>query len=119
MILITGASGGIGYELFKNLSIKNEVIAISNNKKLENNEKGIALFVIAKTNECFHAGLSKIRYFFLNKIGIKTNEAIVNLAWTNPIAPNSGAATFIKIKALPHTAPRKVKTTQYLNSIIK
>ena len=43
MILITGASGGIGYELFKNLSKKNEVIAISNNKKLENNEKGICV----------------------------------------------------------------------------
>jgi len=43
MILITGASGGIGYELFKNLSIKNEVIAISNKKKLKNNEKGICV----------------------------------------------------------------------------
>ena len=43
MILITGASEGIGYELFKNLSIKNEVIAISNKKKLKNNEKGICV----------------------------------------------------------------------------
>ena len=43
MILITGASGGIGYELFKKLSIKNEVIAISNSKKIDNNKKGICV----------------------------------------------------------------------------
>ncbi len=45
MILITGASGGIGYEIFKKLSIKNEVIAISNKKKLQNIEKGICINV--------------------------------------------------------------------------
>ena len=43
MFLITGASGGIGLELFRKLSIKNEVLAISNKKKLENYEKGICL----------------------------------------------------------------------------
>ena len=41
MIIITGASGGIGYELYKKLSIKENVIAICNLKKLENEEKGI------------------------------------------------------------------------------
>ena len=45
MFLITGASGGIGYELFKKLSTKNDVIAISNRKKLKNNEKGICINV--------------------------------------------------------------------------
>ena len=45
MIIITGASGGIGYELFKKLSTKNEVIAISNRKKLENYKKGICVNV--------------------------------------------------------------------------
>ena len=43
MIIITGASGGIGYELFKKLSKKNDLIAISNRKKLENFEKGICI----------------------------------------------------------------------------
>ena len=41
MFIITGASGGIGYELFQKISKKVDVIAISNRKKLENNEKGI------------------------------------------------------------------------------
>ncbi len=43
MLLITGASGGLGYELFKKLSVDNELIAISNKKKLENNGKGICV----------------------------------------------------------------------------
>ena len=41
MFIITGASGGIGYEIFQKLSIKNEVLAISNKKKLHSQEKGI------------------------------------------------------------------------------
>ena len=41
MIILTGASGGIGYELFQKISKKFEVIAISNKKKLKNNKKGI------------------------------------------------------------------------------
>ncbi|MCR8538775.1 MAG: SDR family oxidoreductase [Prochlorococcus marinus CUG1439] len=45
MLLITGASGGIGFELFKKLSIKNDVIAISNRKKIENNARGICVNV--------------------------------------------------------------------------
>ncbi len=43
MYLITGASGGIGKELFKKLSTKNDVIAISNSKKIDNNNKGICV----------------------------------------------------------------------------
>ena len=43
MLLITGASGGLGYELFKKLSVDNELIDISNKKKLENNGKGICV----------------------------------------------------------------------------
>ena len=30
----------------------------------ENNTNGIALFVTARSNECFHAGFNKIKYFF-------------------------------------------------------
>ena len=41
MFIITGASGGIGYEIFQKLSIKNEVLAISNKKKLHSRDKGI------------------------------------------------------------------------------
>ena len=85
----------------------------------EKSVNGIALLVIAKTNECFQAGFNKIRYFFLKSIGRKTKEAIIKRIWTRPIAPNSGAAILIKINALPQIAPRKVRTSQYLNSIIK
>ena len=46
----------------------------------ENNVKGIALFVRARTIECLHADFKSMRYFFLSNIGIKTNDAIVNLA---------------------------------------
>ena len=84
----------------------------------ENIVKGIALLVIASNIECFHIGLNWLRYFFLNKTGMKINEAIINLACTSGTAPNSGAATLIKINALPHTAPSKVNNAQYLNSII-
>ncbi len=45
MLIITGASGGIGYEVFKKLSLENKVIAISNRNKLENNENGICVNV--------------------------------------------------------------------------
>ena len=45
MIILTGASGGIGYELFKKLSKENELIAISNKKELKNNGKGICINV--------------------------------------------------------------------------
>ena len=85
----------------------------------EKSVKGIALFVIAKTSECFQAGFNKIKYYFLKSIGRKTKEAIIKRIWTKPIAPNSGAAILIKINALPQIAPRRVSTSQYLNSIIK
>tara|TARA_Y100001978_G_C23643247_1_gene409398 strand:+ start:90 stop:767 length:678 start_codon:yes stop_codon:yes gene_type:complete len=45
MFLITGASGGIGYEIFKELSKANELIAISNKKDLKNHGKGICVNV--------------------------------------------------------------------------
>ena len=64
MILITGASGGIGYELFKKLSIKNEVIAISNRKKLENNEKGICVNVNLLNHKEIDQLISKYRRKF-------------------------------------------------------
>ena len=83
----------------------------------EKSVKGIALFVIANNKECFHENFNNDKYFFLNKIGRNTVDAIINRAWTNPIAPNSGAAIFININALPHMAPKKVKTNQYFNSI--
>ena len=54
-----------------------------------------------------------------NNIGRKTKDAIIKRIWTSPIAPNSGAAILIKINALPQIAPRNVRTSQYLNSIIK
>ena len=73
MILITGASGGIGYELFKKLSIKNDVIAISNNKKLENNEKGICLNI----NLLNHKEIDQL----ISKYQVKLDEiTILNLA---------------------------------------
>ena len=84
----------------------------------ENKVKGIALFVIASIKECFQIGLRSKRYFFLNKIGRKIKDAIINLACTKPTAPNSGAATFINIKALPQIAPKNINNVQYLISII-
>ena len=67
----------------------------------EKSVKGIALFVTANNKECFQENFNNDKYFFLNKIGRNTVDAIINRAWTNPIAPNSGAAIFIKINALP------------------
>jgi len=61
MIIITGASGGIGYELFKKLSIKNQLIAISNRKKLENNEKTICENVNLLNHEEIDKLISKYR----------------------------------------------------------
>jgi hypothetical protein len=78
----------------------------------ENIVNGIALFVIANKNECFHIGLSRSKYFFLNNIGTNIEDAIINLACTSAIAPNSGAATFINIKALPQIAPNKINKNQ-------
>ena len=73
MILITGASGGIGYELFKKLSINNDVIAISNKKKLENNKKGICLNI----NLLNHKEIDQL----INKYQVKLDEiTILNLA---------------------------------------
>ena len=83
----------------------------------EKRVKGIALLVIAKTKECFHVDGSNKKYFFLNKIGRKTEDAINRRICTNPIAPNSGAAILININALPHIAPRKVNNAQYFNFI--
>ena len=48
---------------------------------------------MARSKECFHAGFNKIIYFFLSSNGIKTREAIINLACTRPIAPNSEQQT--------------------------
>ena len=84
----------------------------------EKSVKGMALFVTANNNECFHENFNCAKYFFLNKIGKKTVDAITSLACTNPIAPNSGAAILININALPHMAPKNVNTIQYFNSII-
>jgi len=78
----------------------------------ENMVNGIALFVIANTIECFHIGLSKSKYFFLNSIGMNIDDAITNLACTSAIAPNSGAATLINMKALPQIAPNKINKNQ-------
>jgi hypothetical protein len=55
--------------------------------------------------------------FFLNKIGRKINEAIINLELTNAIGPKSGVPILINIKALPQRAPKQVNKNQYLNSI--
>lgn len=52
-------------------------------------------------------------------MGKKIKEAIINLALTRAIGPNSGVATFINIKALPQRAPKKVNSIQYLISILK
>ena len=68
--------------------------------------------VILKINACFHIGLNNIMYLLLSKIGRKINEAIINLVLTKAIGPNSGVATLINIKALPHKAPNAVNKTQ-------
>ena len=46
------------------------------------------------------------------------HEAIINLVLTRAIGPNSGVATFMNMKALPHRAPKKVNKIQYLISIL-
>jgi hypothetical protein len=83
----------------------------------ENNVKGIILFITLRIRTCFQIGASNGRYFFLSRIGIKINEAMINLALTRATGPYSGVATLINIKALPHRAPKKTSNTQYLNSI--
>ena len=57
-------------------------------------------------------------YLFLNRIGKKIHEAIINLVLTKAIGPNSGVATFININALPQSAPKNVNKNQYLIAII-
>tara|TARA_B100000242_G_C42991314_1_gene460228 strand:+ start:509 stop:1186 length:678 start_codon:yes stop_codon:yes gene_type:complete len=51
MFLITGASGGIGYELFKKLSKNNDVIGISHTKKLEEHERGLFINIDLTNHE--------------------------------------------------------------------
>ena len=80
----------------------------------ENNEKGMALFVTAKTNECFQAGWSNIRYFFLNKIGIKTKEAIMKEYYEAP--KGRVQDTPVKKVAMPQPIPQKeVVETKVIN----
>jgi hypothetical protein len=83
----------------------------------ENKVKGITLFEILITNACFHIGFNNGKYFFLNKIGRKIKEAMINLELTNAIGPKSGVPILINIKALPQRAPKQVNKNQYLNSI--
>ena len=85
----------------------------------ENKVNGIALFITAKTKTCFHIGFSRFKYLFLKRMGKKINEAIINLVLTKATGPNSGVATLMNIKALPHKAPKKVNNIQYLISILK
>ena len=42
-----------------------------------------------------------------------------SLRFTNKIGPKSSAEIFINIKALPQTAPNKVKRIQFFNSMYK
>ena len=79
----------------------------------------MALFIIAKTNTCFHIGRRWCMYLFLKRIGKKIIEAITNLVFTRATGPNSGVATFMNIKALPQSAPKKVNKIQYLISILQ
>jgi hypothetical protein len=58
-------------------------------------------------------------YLFLKRMGKKIDEAINNLVLTKATGPNSGVATFMNIKALPHRAPKNVNNIQYLISILK
>ena len=51
MFLITGASGGIGYELIKKLSKNNDVIGISHTKKLEEHERGLFINIDLTNHE--------------------------------------------------------------------
>ena len=51
MFLITGASGGIGYELFKKLSKNNDVIGISHTKKLEDHKRGLFINIDLTNHE--------------------------------------------------------------------
>ena len=44
---------------------------------------------------------------------------MTNLVFTRATGPNSGVATFMNIKALPQSAPKKVNKIQYLISILQ
>jgi hypothetical protein len=44
---------------------------------------------------------------------------MINLVFTRATGPNSGVATFMNIKALPQSAPKKVNKIQYLISILQ
>ena len=90
MFIVTGASGGIGYELFKKLSKEHELIAISNKKKLEKNGKGICVNVnllnhkeIDKLVDKYKDMLKKITVLNLNvtieiKLTLRFKNRILN-----------------------------------------
>ena len=61
MFLITGASGGIGNQLFKELAKENEVIGIANKKILKSFGKGISLNVDLLNHEEIHKIVEKFR----------------------------------------------------------
>ena len=84
----------------------------------EKNVNGMAQLVTAKTTTYFHMGGRSFKYFGCKRIGRNINEAIINLALTKAIGPNSGVPVLVNIKALPQIAPRNVNKTQYRNSII-
>ena len=61
MFLITGASGGIGNQLYNELSKENKVIGVSNKKILQNMGKGISVTVDLLNHEEIHELVEKYK----------------------------------------------------------
>ncbi len=73
MIIITGASGGLGKELFFELSKENKVIGIFNKQNLESKYNGIAV----KLNLLDHSEIEKFVENYKSKL---TNITLIQLA---------------------------------------
>ena len=71
MFLITGASGGIGNQLFNELAKENEVIGLSNKKILKNFGKGISVNVDLLKHEEIHKLVEKFRTKFKRLVVIQ------------------------------------------------
>ena len=84
----------------------------------EKNVNGIAQLVMASTTTYFHIGGNSFKYLGCKRIGRNIDEAIINLAFTRAMGPNSGVPVLVNIKALPQIAPRNINKAQYRNSII-